>query len=96
VDLAIPDLPAGPVEQAHAAVSVDQPVLHSVIARANMLPSGQVFAIEKLLPFVGIALANILILIRGEGQGYQTGKQKNADSKSFQHGESPEISQLAC
>ena len=66
MDHAIANLPARPVKQAHPAVSADQPVFYGVPARANMLPPGQIFAVEKLLPLVGIALANVLIFIAGK------------------------------
>ena len=85
MDYAIADLAARPVEQAHASVGVDEAVFNRVSAGANMLPSSQIFTVEKLLPLVGIALANVLIFIGGEGECDQSGKHKNRNNKSFQH-----------
>jgi hypothetical protein len=56
---------------------MDQPVFHCIATRANMLPSGQIFAIEKLLPLVGIAFAGILIFVGCERERAQKGKHKN-------------------
>jgi len=42
-----------------------------------VLPAGQVFAVEKLLPLVGIAFASILILIGGNRKRDQSSKYKN-------------------
>ena len=38
----------GPVEQAHAAVGVDQAVFDGVFAGADVLPAGEIFAVEEL------------------------------------------------
>jgi hypothetical protein len=50
-----------------------------------VLPASQVFAVEKLLPLVGIAFASILILISGNRKRDQSSKYKNRNNKSFQH-----------
>src|SRR5271165_1476535 len=63
VDHAVANLAARPVEQAHAAVGADQSLFYGIAARAHVLPSGQILAVIKLLPFVGIALAHVLIFI---------------------------------
>ncbi len=47
---AISKLAAGPVKQPHAAMGADQPIFHGHFAGPDVLPAGQVLAIEKLLP----------------------------------------------
>jgi hypothetical protein len=42
-----------------------------------MLPARQIFAVEKLLPFIGIALAGILIFVGTKGEHGKTGQQKD-------------------
>ena len=56
-----------------------------------MLPPGQIFAVEKLLPFVGITLTGILIVIGSERERYESSQPKNRNNKSFHHEESPEF-----
>jgi hypothetical protein len=85
MDHAIADLPARPIQQAHAAMGSDQPILNGVAARTNVLPSVQVLAVEKLLPLAGITLAGVLIFVSRVAERYQTSVQKNPHSKSFQH-----------
>src|SRR5216684_7914985 len=63
MDLAIANFAARPVQQAHAAVSLDQAFLHRVSARAHVLPAVQILTIEELSPLVRVALAGILVLI---------------------------------
>src|SRR5260370_33190510 len=47
----IAHLSAGPVEQAHAAMGSDQSVFHGISAGTHVLPSGEIFSVEQLLPF---------------------------------------------
>jgi hypothetical protein len=56
-----------------------------------MFPSVQIFAVKKLLPLAGIALAGVLLLISRKRARHQPCKHKNAYSKSFQHWNSPGI-----
>jgi len=55
-DAAVADLAASPVKQAHAAVRLDQAVFDRVATRADVLPAGEIFAVEQRLPvrFLGI------------------------------------------
>ena len=54
-----------------------------------MLPSGQVFAVEQLLPFIGIAFASIFL--GSEGKNYQVQQAvKYSTVNRFSIGESPE------
>src|SRR5438067_21319 len=56
VNCAVAKLPAGPVEEAHAAMGANQAVLDGHITRTDVLPASQVFAVEKLLPVTGLAV----------------------------------------
>ena len=55
---AVAKLASRPVKQAHSAVSHNQPIFDGHITRADMLPSGQVFAVKKLLPLTGFRLSH--------------------------------------
>ena len=55
-DPAIAQFTSRPVEESHAAVGVDQAVLNRHGSGADMLPAGQVFTVEKLLPFISLRL----------------------------------------
>jgi len=44
---AVAEFAARPVEQAHAALALDQAVLDHVTAWTDMFPSSEIFAIEK-------------------------------------------------
>src|ERR1700722_5522991 len=60
VDSAITDFAPGPVEQPHAAVGVDEAIwFDGHIARADVLPTGEIFAVEKLAGLIGIASASV-------------------------------------
>src|SRR5438309_10687136 len=48
---AVANFAAGPVEKAHTTVRFDQAVFDGIAARADVLPSGEVFAVEERLPF---------------------------------------------
>src|SRR6266536_4299656 len=48
---AVANFTAGPVEKPHAAARFDQAVFDGIATRANMLPAGEVFAVEERLPF---------------------------------------------
>jgi hypothetical protein len=56
MNLAVPQFAARPVEQAHAAVGVNQAIFDSHVTGADVLPPGKVFAIKKLLPVVGLGV----------------------------------------
>ena len=45
---AVAELLTRPIEKSHAAVGLDQAIFHGHVAGADMLPSGQVFAVEQL------------------------------------------------
>jgi hypothetical protein len=47
---AVADLTAGPVEQAHAAVGLDQAIFDGHVAGSDVLPAAEIFAVEELLP----------------------------------------------
>src|SRR5207245_2326160 len=49
-DPAVAELATGPVEQAHAAWRSNEAVLDGHVARADVFPAGEVFAIEQRLP----------------------------------------------
>src|SRR5215472_4882862 len=51
-DSTVADGPGGPVQQAHAAVSLDESVFDGHEAGANVLPAVQVLAVEELYPAV--------------------------------------------
>jgi hypothetical protein len=42
-------------------MGADEAIFHRVPSWPNVLPAGQVLAVEKLLPLIGIALARIVI-----------------------------------
>src|SRR6266478_4702255 len=48
---AVANFAAGPVEKSHAAVRFDEAVFDGIATRADMLPAGEVFAVEERLPF---------------------------------------------
>ena len=48
---AVADFAAGPVEKSHAAARFDESVFDGIATRADMLPAGEVFAVEERLPF---------------------------------------------
>src|SRR5215472_6941505 len=58
---AISHYSARPVEQAHAAVSVNQTVFDVIASWTDMLPSVKVFAVVQLLPLIRVALACVFI-----------------------------------
>src|SRR5438309_9189882 len=49
-DAAIGELAAGPVEKAHAAVRSNEAVFNSHVARADVLPAGEILAVEERFP----------------------------------------------
>src|SRR5882762_2485776 len=53
-DAAVAEFSAGPIEEAHAAVRADEAVFDSHAAGADVLPAGQIFAIEQRLPGGGL------------------------------------------
>src|SRR6476646_9346771 len=53
---AIAELAARPVEQPHAAVGLNESVFDRHGTGPHMLPSGEVFAVEKLLPFISLRM----------------------------------------
>ena len=85
MDDAVADLSAGPVEQAHAAMRVDQAVFHRSFAGADVLPSCQILAVEKLPPLVGIACAGVVIPFGCKTGCYKTKEQKYRNRYAFQH-----------
>ncbi len=50
-DDAITELRFGPIEEPHAAVSVDKPVFDGHFTGADMLPAIEILAVEELSPF---------------------------------------------
>src|SRR5580704_3939332 len=52
-DHAVAQFSARPIEQAHATVSTDKAIYYSHFSGPNVLPSGEIFAIEELFPFAG-------------------------------------------
>src|SRR5258708_20297162 len=75
MDLAIANLAASPVEQAHPAVTLDQAFFDRVSTRTHVLPSRQILTSEDLPPPVRIALPDVLILIGRKRHCYKAGKQ---------------------
>ena len=51
-DTAVAELSAGPVEEAHAAMRLNEAFFHGHAARAHVFPTGEVLAIEERLPRV--------------------------------------------
>src|SRR6266481_1429252 len=49
-DAAVSELAAGPVEKAHAAVRSNEAVFYSHAAGADVLPAGEILAVEERLP----------------------------------------------
>src|SRR5689334_4700031 len=49
-ELTLPDYAAGPIQQAHTAVALNQPILDAHRALTDVIPAGQVLSIEELLP----------------------------------------------
>src|SRR5438445_4768499 len=48
---AVANFAAGPVEKSHAAARFDEAVFDGIATRADVLPSGEVFAVENRLAF---------------------------------------------
>src|SRR2546425_818026 len=63
-------LDAGPVEQAHAALTLDQSVFHRVTAGTDVFPARQVLSIEELLPVSRLRL---------QGKRYAHNKQTDTE-----------------
>src|SRR5690348_15595655 len=57
---------ARPIEQSHSAMGLNQPVFDRHVSRADMFPASQVFAVEKLFPFISLRVGS-----RGNEQGKQ-------------------------
>ncbi len=55
-EFAVADFSAGPVEKAHATAGFDEAVFDSVSAGADMLPAGEIFAVEELFPVAGLGM----------------------------------------
>src|SRR5437899_8142298 len=51
-DAAVAELSAGPVEEAHAAMRLNEAVFHGHVARSDVFPTGEILAIEERLPRV--------------------------------------------
>src|SRR5882762_10953532 len=49
-DAAVAELAAGPIEQAHAAVRLNESVFHRHVAWADVFPAGEILAVEERLP----------------------------------------------
>ena len=49
-------LPARPVQQAHASMSANEPILDGHPSRPYMLPTREIFAIKQLFPLSGLSL----------------------------------------
>src|SRR5882672_12322620 len=50
-DAAVANFAAVPVKKPHAAARFDEALLDGIATRADMLPAGEVFAVEERLPF---------------------------------------------
>src|ERR1035438_5993174 len=79
---AIADRAAGPVEQAHAAVRLDDPVFHRHVAGTHVLPADQVFAVEYLSPLSWVASTGIPGVRRKRYPGQTGGQAKAAGQPS--------------
>src|SRR5262249_35057936 len=53
-EFAMADLAAGPVGEAHAAVGLDQAVFDGNATGTDVLPAGEILAVEELFPFAGL------------------------------------------
>src|SRR5271155_3639263 len=84
VNVAVADFTAGPVEEAHAAVGVNQAVgFNRHVAGADVVPTREILAVEELPRVLGIAGAGILRVGRGGGHRRKAGEQAEAHDQTI-------------
>ena len=81
VDAAIAHGTAGPIEQAHASVGMNQAVVDGHIAGADVLPGIEILTVKNGGPMGGIALASVLRVACEAERDAQQGEEEPGSHK---------------